>query len=174
MAPARFFHFLHPVALPGPQEGDRLGEDELVKRSWTPTHQVPPCTVEPESSTYLVECLNNGSEAEGKETAQKQGVPTIYSFMQIGPQAPEEGPWLSLIAALQGRGGGRVGPTQRSVGASSLGPAEASQDFPSHLWAPSFCSPASLAHNGGSPMKQRALDLVGVKGSGYESQSPHL
>lgn len=70
----------------------------------------PPCTVEPESSTYLVECLNNGGEAGGKEMAQKQGVPTIYSLMQIGPQAPEEGPWLSLIAVLQGHGGGRVGP----------------------------------------------------------------
>lgn len=33
----------------------------------------------------------------------------IYNPMQIGPgpQAPEEGHWLSLITALQGHGGGR-------------------------------------------------------------------
>lgn len=45
----------------------------------------------------------------GKITAQKQGVPTIYSLMQIGPgsQASEEGHGLSLITALQGHGGGR-------------------------------------------------------------------
>lgn len=77
--------------------------------------------------------------------------------MQIDPgsQASEEGCWLSLITTLQRHGGGRgsLGTTQGSIRTSSLEPAEASQAFPSSLWAPSLYSAASSAHGKGSPVK---------------------
>ena len=91
--------------------------------------------------------------------------------MQIvsGPQAPEEGLWLNLIPGLQAPGGSRGWTPHRPP----WGSAPWSQPKPARPF-PTTClySPASLAHNRGSPMKQRALDL-GSKGLGG-NQCPHL